>query len=126
MAVDCEIVDEMRHVVQEELHQIEEAHGLHKVEQIITFIGLLLMIAGVMVGRRMGDHSPSGRRGRQVHSEARIRRTKCADSSWWSWPSSRSELWEPHPRSTERTGSTPRPKRTCWSRPTSTTSCRTG
>jgi len=50
MAVDCEIVDEMRHVVQEELHQIEEAHGLHKVEQIITFIGLLLMIAGVMVG----------------------------------------------------------------------------
>lgn len=45
--------DEMKmisHAVAEELHHIDEAHDIRRMEEIIAFTGLIMMIALIMVG----------------------------------------------------------------------------
>lgn len=48
--------EQFREVLAEELHHIDEAHGLKRIEEMIAFVGLTLMILCVMAG--LVDWSP--------------------------------------------------------------------
>ena len=42
--------EEMRHILSDELHHLDDSHGWKKVERIISLAGLVLAVVAVIVG----------------------------------------------------------------------------